>query len=75
MRAACNAHARRKFEDAKDYPAERHHWMQWFQDLYDLETQARKQPADERLKLRPTEARAIWVLMETELASIGNRTE
>lgn len=75
LRAACNAHARRKFEDAKDYPADRHRWMQWFQDLYDLETQAKNLSAHERLKLRQTEARRIWDLMEAELNSIDVRTE
>lgn len=75
VRAACNAHARRKFEDARDYPADRRRWMQWFQDLYDLETQAKKLSADERLKLRQTEARAIWDLMEAELSAIDDRTE
>ena len=74
-RAACNAHARRKFEDAKDYPADRRRWMQWFQDLYDIETRARKLTAEERLKLRQTESRAIWDQMEAELSAIDVRTE
>ena len=75
VRAACNAHARRKFEDAKDYPADRHRWMQWFQELYDLETQAKKLSAEERLKLRQTEARAVWNQMEAELVAIDDRTK
>src|SRR5690606_32788317 len=28
QRAACNSHARRKFESAKDYPADRRNWLQ-----------------------------------------------
>jgi hypothetical protein len=75
VRAACNAHARRKFEDAKDYPADRRRWMQWFQDLYDLETQARTMSPEERLKLRQSQSRAIWDLMEAELRTIGDRVE
>ena len=75
VRAACNAHARRKFEDAKDYPADRHRWMQWFQDLYDLETQGRTMSADQRLKLRQSQSRAIWDLMRVELESIDDRSE
>ena len=75
VRAACSAHARRKFEDAKDYPADRHRWMQWFQELYDLETQAKKFSAEERLKLRQTEARVIWNQMEAELVAIDDRTK
>jgi hypothetical protein len=75
VRAACNAHARRKFEDAKDYPADRHRWMKWLQDLYDLETQARTMSAEERLKLRQSKSRAIWDLMAAELKSIDARTK
>lgn len=75
VRAACNAHARRKFEDAKGYPADRHRWLQWFQDLYDLETQSRTMSSDERLKQRQTQSRAIWDLMWAELESIDDRTE
>ena len=75
VRAACSAHARRKFEDAKDYPTDRHRWMQWFQELYDLETRAKKFSAEERLKLRQTEARAIWNQMEAEFVAIDDRTK
>lgn len=75
VRAACNAHARRKFEDAGDYPADRKRWMQWFQDLYDLESEAKTFSAEERLKLRQTKSRAIWALMRAELDAIDDRTE
>jgi transposase len=74
VRAACNAHARRKFEDVTDYPADRHRWMQWHQKLYDLEAEAKVLSAEERLKLRQSKSRAIWNEMEAELKLIDDRT-
>ncbi len=74
VRAACGSHARRKFEDVSDYPADRHRWMHWFQRLYDVETEAKSLSPEERLKLRQSKSRPIWDEMETELASINDRT-
>ena len=74
MRAACNAHARRKFEDVTDYPSDRKRWMQWFQKLYDVEAEAKVLSADERQTLRQSKSRAIWDEMESELKSIDDRT-
>ena len=37
VRAACNAHARRKFEDSTAYPEERKQWLRWYQQLFDIE--------------------------------------
>lgn len=42
MPAACNAHARRKFESLTDYPADRTKWMDWFWELYDHESEAKE---------------------------------
>lgn len=75
LRAACNSHARRKFEDATDYPADREKWMKWYQSLYDIESRAKHLSDEERLQLRQTESREIWTLMRAELDSIDDRTE
>jgi transposase len=75
VRAACNSHARRKFEEATDYPADRRKWMQWFQDLFDVETQANDLPSQQRTALRHAKAKPIWALMRAELDSIDDRTE
>ena len=75
VRAACNSHARRKFEDATDYPADRRKWMNWFQELFDIETRAKVLSDEERLLLRQSESRAIWDVMHTELDTIDDRTE
>jgi len=75
VRAACNSHARRKFEDAMDYPADRRKWMNWYQELYDVETRAKLLSNDERVMLRQSEAEPVWKLMRAELDSIDARTE
>ncbi|MCP4301010.1 MAG: IS66 family transposase [Gammaproteobacteria bacterium] len=75
VRAACNSHARRKFEDAIDYPDDRRKWMNWFQELFDIEDRAKSLSSDDKLALRQTEAQAIWNDMRTELDSIDDRLE
>ena len=75
VRAACNSHARRKFEDAKDYPSDRRKWMCWYQELFDIEDRAKSLSAEERLRLRQSEAKAIWETMRAELEAIDDRTE
>lgn len=75
LRAACNSHARRKFEDATDYPDDRRKWMNWFQELFDIEDRAKPLSGDDRISLRQTESQAIWNAMRTELDSIDHRTE
>jgi transposase len=74
LRAACNSHARRKFEDATDYPADRRKWMNWFQELFDIESKAKPMSDDERVLLRQSESKAIWDEMRTELDTIDDRT-
>jgi transposase len=75
LRAACNSHARRKFEDATDYPADRRKWMNWFQELFDIESKAKAMSEDERVLLRQSESKAIWDAMRTELDTIDDRTK
>ena len=74
-RAACNSHARRKFESAADYPADRRKWLQWYQDLFDVESEGKHLSPDERLKLRQEKASPIWELMRAELDSVDDRIE
>jgi len=75
VRAACNAHARRKFEQAKDYPADRRKWLGWYAEVYDINTREKNLSDEERLKLRQSEARVIWDQMRAELDSIGDRVK
>jgi len=75
VRAACNAHARRKFKDARDYPADRRKWMGWYTELYDINTREQNLSDEEKLKLRQSEARAVWDQMRAELDSVGDRVE
>ncbi len=77
LRAACNSHARRKFEQLTDYPAARKKWMDWFWELYDFESEAKEQGlvGDALLAHRRAHQRAVWDQMKTELVSIESRTE
>jgi hypothetical protein len=60
-RAACVAHARRKVFDAKDaYPLESSQVLARFQQLYDIEDQARTLTVAERLSLRQSTAAEVW---------------
>lgn len=61
LRAACNAHARRKIFDAREnYPLESSVVLAKFQQLYDIEDRARAASAEERLALRQSEAVPVW---------------
>jgi transposase len=77
VRAACNAHARRKFENAMDYPADRTKWMDWFWLLYDLESEAREQSltGDALLASRRAQQQPVWDQMRAELDAVDDRTE
>lgn len=74
VRAACNAHARRKFEDSNAYPADRKLWLNWYQRLYDIETRGQVMSSEERLELRQSEAKPLWDEMEIWLAEVEQRT-
>lgn len=73
-RAACNAHARRKFENSIAYPDERKCWLRWYQQLYDIEDRGRALSPEDRLTLRQTEARPIWDTIEGWLEEVKQRT-
>lgn len=73
-RAACNAHARRKFENSIAYPDERKCWLRWYQQLYDIEDRGRALSPEDRLTLRQTEARPIWDTIEGWLEEVKHRT-
>ena len=73
-RAACNSHARRKFEDSTAYPDDRKVWMRWYQDLYDIEDRGKSMSLEDRLALRQSEARPIWEAMEIWLVEVKLRT-
>ena len=77
VRAACNAHARRKFEQATDYPADRKKWLDWYWQLYDFESEAKEESleGDALLSHRRSKQKPVWDAMRTELDSIDDRTE
>lgn len=53
VRAACHAHARRYVYEAREYhPLEASRLLAWYQQLYDVEDQARGRSPDEVLALR-----------------------
>lgn len=75
MRAACNAHARRKIEESTAYPADRKHWLLWYQELFDIETRGKVMSSDERRQLRQAEAGPLWNEIETWLEEVQHRTK
>jgi hypothetical protein len=74
LRAACNSHARRKFEQSTSYPDDRKEWMRWYQQLYDIEDRGKPMSPEERLTLRQLEAKPIWEAMEIWLSEVEQRT-
>lgn len=69
-RAACVAHARRKVFDAKDvYPLESSFVLAKFQQLYDLEDQARPLSPEERTRIRQNAAVPVWAALDEWLRS------
>ena len=73
-RAACNSHARRKIDDSTAYPDDRKHWLNWFQDLYDIEDRGAPMSPEQRLELRQSEAKPIWDAMAEWLEAVKLRT-
>jgi transposase len=60
-RAACNAHARRKAFDAREYhPLLSTQLLAMYRELYDIEDRARDMTHEERQALREREARPVW---------------
>jgi transposase len=74
VRAACNAHARRKVEDSIAYPDERKQCMRWYQQLYDIEDRGKALSLEDRLALRQREAKPIWDAMDVWLEDVKQRT-
>ena len=69
-RAACVAHARRKVFDAKDsYPLESAVVLAKFQQLYDIEDQAKSLTPEDRRELRQSAAIPVWAELEEWLDS------
>ena len=69
-RAACVAHARRKVFDAKEtYPLESAVVLAKFQELYDIEDQAKALSPEGRLELRQSAALPVWEELEAWLDS------
>lgn len=75
VRAACSAHARRKFENALDYPDDRKRWLGWWQELAQVESAAKEQSflGDQLRAHRQAAARPIWNRMRQELDTIDDR--
>jgi transposase len=70
VRAACNAHARRKIVDAKlSDPLLAARFLAIYQELYDIEDRGKTLTYAERQALRDAEARPIWQRMKELLAS------
>jgi len=74
VRAACNAHARRKLFDARElYLLLSSQFLAAYQELYDLEERGKFLSVGEREELRDCEGRPVWqrmrVLLDGEAAS------
>lgn len=74
VRAACNAHARRKVFDARaGEPLLAARFLAIYQELYDIETRGQTLSCVEREALRASEARPVWdrlrELLDSEAAS------
>lgn len=69
-RASCGAHARRKFTEAKAaYPLESAVVLAKFQQLYDIEDQAKEMSPEDRWSLRQSAAAPVWAELEEWLDS------
>ena len=74
VRAACNAHARRKVFDARtNQPLLASRFLAIYQELYDIETRGKTLSCEDRQVLRASEARPVWdrlrELVDSEAAS------
>jgi transposase len=70
VRAACNAHARRKIFDAREnHPLLSSQFLAMYQELYDVEDRAKGLTLDEREELRDREPRPVWKRMRELLDS------
>ncbi|MBM3748000.1 MAG: IS66 family transposase [Acidobacteria bacterium] len=70
VRAACNAHARRKiFDQRESYPLLSSQFLAMYQELYDIEERGKFLLVGEREELRSSEARPVWQRMRELLDS------
>ena len=70
VRAACNAHARRKFFDARDnHPLLASQFLALYQQLYDVEDRARTLSPADRQSLRAAESQPLWDRLRERLDS------
>lgn len=70
VRAACNAHARRKiFDQRETYPLLSSQFLAAYQELYDIEERGKFLSVGEREALRSSEARPVWQRMRQLLDS------
>lgn len=75
VRAACNAHARRKVRESSDtYPADAAKVLGWYHELYDIEERGKEMSIEERFALRQSEAKPIWDALESWLEEANLRT-
>lgn len=73
--SCCMAHARRKFDEAKSsHPSLAAEALAMFQELYDLEDQARELTADKRQALREREAAPVLARLRQWLDEQGPKT-
>ena len=64
VRAACNAHARRKIFDAREHrPLLSSQFLAAYQELYDIEDRGKFLSVGDREELRDREARSVWQRM------------
>ena len=64
VRAACNAHARRKiFDQRESYPLLSSQFLAMYQELYDIEERGKFLSVGEREEMRSSEARPVWQRM------------
>jgi len=74
VRAACNAHARRKIFDTREtYPLLSSQFLAMYQELYDIEERGKFLSVGEREELRSSEARPVWQRMRELLDSQAAR--
>ena len=67
-RAACNAHARRKFFEARDnHPLLANQCLALYQQLYDVEDRARGLSPTDRQSLRAAESEPLWTKLRALL--------
>jgi transposase len=74
VEVACWAHARRKFNDARENsPREANQVLEWIQQLYDIEDRALDFPAAERQALRQQESVPVLDRIESYLDGLSRQ--